>query len=83
MSSLSCLTKAASLISASVAPRVNSSWCSEAGREGAFSWEVGGGGSGDALASPMRSSVTATWAFVGMPLSRELVLNCQYLKRLW
>jgi hypothetical protein len=35
------------------------------------------------LASPMRSSVTATWAFVGMPLSRELVLNCQYLKRLW
>jgi hypothetical protein len=77
MLSLLGLTNAASLISASVAPRVSSSWCNEAGREGAFSCEVGGGGSGDALASPMRRSVTASWAFVGMPLSRELGLDCQ------
>lgn len=35
-------------------------------------WEVGGGGRGERLSSPMRSRVRVSWALVGMPLRRVL-----------
>lgn len=63
---------AACLISSSVAPSSSSSWWRDAGREGAFAREVGGGGKGEALASPMRRRVKVTCAFVGIPLRRVL-----------
>lgn len=66
--------KAAAVISASVAPSVSSSWWIEAGRDDGLLLEVGGGGNGDALASPIRKRVRVNWALVGIPLSSELYI---------
>lgn len=53
----------------------------EAGLEGALPRESeGGGGNGAAFASPIRSKVRVSCAFVGTPWKRELwdISNCPY-----
>ena len=62
----------ASWISSFEASNVRSSPFNEAGLEGGGSSERGGGGRGALFASPIRSRVMVSWAFVGIPLRSEL-----------
>lgn len=45
--------------------------------EGGLDCEFGGGGRGAMFASPMRSRVRASWAFVGIPRRSELGIHQQ------
>lgn len=72
-----CLTIAGSglaacSISSGDASKARASSFIEADRAGTGSNELGGGGIGAPFASPKRSNVIVTWAFVGTPLRIEL-----------